>query len=821
MACCIFTAYVMNRLIKACEVLNVDLKIQYNVDDGPDLERKGNNSNGQSLVAATLSIEGMTCDGCTVAVDAAIRGLEGVEAISVSLPLARASVVHNPSVITGADLVVAVESKGYGARLGERTAKENLDLARSVEELARLRRSFTNVTTLASLLATIDWFSGWLPVTSALDLQKTACFFSFSIAAWIQLFEAHWIHMSAWQKGVFASPTMDTLISLSLLLGMALSSLNAVLSSFQAANAYMSSGAFLVVVITGGRYLDTLLRRQTSNSLAELFSLQAETSLVRLRQRKSSIDNGQTKEQATYIDAPALALQPGDEILLAPGSVIPCDCYIVSGTGLVDEATMTGEAFPAKKSIGDFLISGTSNLASEFVAVVLKPPGDSALDHLISTVSTATNKNEVEGSSAILSSAFVHIIISIAFLGAFITYALANENLTWYTKLDNAGQRAMAILASACPCALGLAAPSALMSGMSVAWTRGILIRGGSNTIDRLQRLTHIVLDKTGTLTTGQLSVDRVDGQLNTDHCLLIAAAERDEALAHPVAKSIFHWSLRQLDQEQRTEQHLTAVTGTESHPGRGISCVVKLPDKSPSQIHIGNSRLFRENRIDHPFAEDAAVEKDILVHFAVDRKYVATFRVHDTIRRETPMLIDRLRREFGFQISMLTGDTQHEAGRVSERLGIPVLSAKALPHEKGAYIQDLQSKQQGVAMIGDGVNDMPAMSLADVGILLSPGLTRSKAQLQVADVILTTPDLARFADLIVLASMTVRQIRWNVRWAIGYNVISVALAVGLLEPFGVRIDAARAGTSMALSSVTVVAWSLWFRRQLNAVGYS
>lgn len=816
MACCIITAYVMNRLIKACEVLNLDIiNIQYNeFDAGPGLENQRDHGKSQDLKLTKLSIGGMTCDACTSAIETAIRGLKGVEAMSVSLSLARASVVHNPTTISVADLIAAVESRGYSARPGERTAKENLDLARHVADLERLQRTFTGVTMLASLVATLDWLKEWLPVSST--SHTFLSLLSLSTGAWIQFVEARWIHNNAWQSGIIATPTMDTLISLSLILGLILSTFNLLSSGIIAAEVYFSSGSFLVVIITGGRYLDTLLRRQTANSLAQLFSLQSDSATAQVRRRVSSQEvecDATTKNPQSYIRVSALTLQPGDEIFIDPGLVIPCDCYVVSGTGLVDEATMTGESLPATKRIGDFLISGTCNLTCELRAIVLKPAGDSALEHLLTTVSDATYKEEADGPPAMLSSSFVRIIISIAVVGALATYVSASKALACSIRLDMAGQRAMAILASACPCALGLAAPSALMSGMSVAWKKGIVIRGGSNTMSRLQTLTQVVMDKTGTLTTGQLSVSSVEGVLDTNHYLMMAAAERHAALTHPVAKTLFQWSLQQMNENQRSEEHQVPVLDISSHHGMGISCKVKLPHRSiPDLVHIGSETYFQDSRISIPLTKTLTRGNEIGIHFAVNNQHVASLNLQDTIRKETPMLIENLQREFGLTVSMLTGDTSQEAKRVSGILGIPVLSAKALPHDKGAYIQELQFRGQKVAMVGDGLNDMPALSLADVGVLLSPGLTRSNsAQVQVADIILTTPSLSKLLDLMVIARMTVEQIQWNVRWAITYNVISVALAMGLLESWGVKIDATRAGTLMALSSVSVVGWSLWF----------
>ena len=833
MACCVLTAYVMNRLIKACELLDLDIiKIQYNqFDDGPAYNKSlGNNEQAANIVAIKVSIEGMTCAACTSAIEDALTKLKGVQRVSVSLPLAKATVVHNATTTSVEEIVKAIEGVGYGARLGQRTAQQNLELAQHSKELSKLRSAFNNAATMSSIIVTLDWLTRFATLFSyhfKLRLLSSA------LGIWVQSAEAWWIHERAWGLGLNSPLTMDTLISLSLLCGLALSFFNAYLFGILEANQYFSSGSFLTLVVIGGRYLDTLFRRQTSSSLADLHRLQLQMAMVRLRWRKDECGS-EPGNAVQYV--PCVILQPRDEIFIDPGSIIPCDCYVLEGASIVDQSTMTGESLPATKKSGDFLMSGTRNLSNELVAIVAREQGESSLEKLVSSISSATERSndEGEGASRLLSSHFVSIVLLMALLGFYWTYTSCGESLPVSTKLNLACERAMAVLASACPCALGLATPSAVMTGLSAAWARGVILTRGLRTLQNIASLTHVVMDKTGTLTTGQLAVVGSSEHLDSKALMLLCAAERDDALTHPVARAVFRWALSGLPDSLKRDQNIIEVRDLVSEPGKGVSCETKLPSAEVwESVLIGTCSFLEAQGVSFPpgFSTcENSHQVATTVYVAINGAYTTTLFLRDTVRPEARDVIHSLSTNFNLNLTLLTGDNTHEANRVSHELNIPVLASRTLPTEKKSLVENLKSETSGnvVAMLGDGINDTPAMAAADTGIFLSPGLlshlplaTQSSGlQRETADVILTAPSLKVLPELLLIAQKTVRQAKLNTRWAIAYNVVAVALAMGVGERWGVKLDAAMAGTMMALSSCVVMVGCVLLRWELGKVNF-
>ena len=823
----------MNRLIKACELLDLDIiKIQYNqFDDGPAYNKSlGNNVQSANIVATKVSIEGMTCAACTSAIEGALTKLTGVQRVAVSLPLAKTTVIHNATTTSVEDIVKSIEGVGYGARLGQRTAEQNLELAQHSEELSKLRSAFNNAATISSILVTLDWLSKFATLFSyhfKLRLLSSA------LGIWVQLVEAWWIHERAWSLGSKSPLTMDTLISLSLLCGLALSFFNAYLFGILEANQYFSSGSFLILVVIGGRYLDTLFRRQTSSSLADLHRLQSQMAMVRLRRRKDECGS-ESGNSVQYV--PCVILQPRDEIFIDPGSIIPCDCYILEGASIVDQSTMTGESLPATKKSGDFLMSGTHNLSNELVAIVAREQGESSLEQLVSSISSATGRSndEGEGTSRLLSSHFVSTILVMALLGFYWTYTSNNESLLVSKKLNLACERAMAVLASACPCALGLATPSAVMTGLSAAWARGVILTRGLRTLQNIASLTHIVMDKTGTLTTGQLAVVECSNQLDPKTLMLLCAAERGDALTHPVARAVFRWAFSGLPDSRKRDQNIIEVKDLVSEPGKGVACKTQLPSAEVwESVFIGTRTFLQALGVTFPPGFSTCEDSQKVattVYVAVNGAYITTLVLRDTVRPEARDVILSLSFNFDLNLTLLTGDNPQEANRVSRELNIPVLASRTLPTEKKSLVENLKSEVSGnvIAMLGDGINDTPAMAAADTGIFLSPGLLshppsatqNSGLQRETADVILTAPSLKVLPELLLISQKTVRQAKLNTRWAIGYNVVAVALAMGVGERCGVKVDAAMAGTMMALSSCVVMVGCVLLRWELSKVNF-
>lgn len=800
----------MNRIIKACELFDLKLlDIQYNEFDDGFISWEAP-ENASRFISTRLTITGMFCGACAGTIEKALQDLEGVDRANVSSSLERATVVHDVLKVSTKSLVAAIEDIGYGASLGERSAEQNLQLLQRTEELSSLRSSFQGAATLSSAIAGIEQLRALSSKTSSGQgcngpLQLVALF----LALWVQVFDSRWIHKSAWTRGRHGHFTMDTLISLSLLLGMSLSLFNLKLRGLEQGQTYFTSGSFLATIITAGRYLDTLLKKKNVTNFTALYKMQAEAALVKVR------------KDGTYVPAALLRLQ--QEIVIEPSSIIPCDCYVIEGTSTVDQSIMTGEAVPVRKSTGDFLLAGTRNLSHSLVAIVYKEQRDSSLDQLIDSISTAT-EHKMDGQEGVetITTYFVLGILILTILGFFRAFSSSEHlALALVDRINLASERAMAILAAACPCALGLATPSAIMAGIDAAWSKGVLFLNGARTIDNLSKLTHIAMDKTGTLTEGRLAITSADFAsqftLQKNLCYrLLCAAEREEAQSHPVGKAVFQWALTQLEDEDRRLQSTVSTRKLNSIPGKGVSCEVEGPYATWYEVHVGNaSFLLESNILIPPFSHKSPppiFESSTAVYFAINSIFAGKLQLQDIIRPNAPAVISKLQ-SLGLNLSMLTGDTEAEAQRVSSELSIPVLASKSLPSDKHAHILALQSTGAVVAMLGDGINDAPAQAAADVGILLS--LSRS-AIAGAADVIVMSPDLACVPKIIEIARITKSHAKRNVICAAVYNIVAVGLAMGAAERWGLSIDASIAGTLMAFSSLGLLASSLWLRRRLQ-----
>ncbi|KAK3700407.1 hypothetical protein LTR37_016018 [Vermiconidia calcicola] len=821
MACCVLSAYCISHLIKACEFLDINLiTAKYNeFDDGPTESRGDDTAEVDRLVCSRITLDGLTCAACVASVETAVSKLDGVERVAISLPLSRGTVVHRQAVVSVDDIIYAVESRGYGAEAGERTAQQNLEILEHNAEIRSLRTAFSNAAVLSSIISVLEavvWFNFPLTVLQALRLTVAG------IAIWIQGTSAKAVHRNAWRRGLSSSLTMDTMVSLSLALGTALSVFNVALFGLYTAKVYWSSISFLTTVIVGGRLLDLVIRKRSTTTFAKLYQLQSQSMFVQVRRPRGSV-------VSDHRSVDAATLVPRDEIVLGTGSVIPCDCYIVTGETVVDQSTMTGESPPAKKRPGDFLMSGTQNLSAEVVAVVAKPQEDSALANLISSISTATETSDFNNGTDLIISRFVVIILFLTAVGFVYTLRSRWGEVEISLSINMACERAMAILASACPCALGLAAPSAVMAGLDAAWLRGVIVKGGAETLKSIATLSHFVMDKTGTLTTGKLSVAECEGPFDDFQRILICAAERDDAQTHPVAQAVFQWALTSLDEEQRRLVNAAEVRKYLVNHGNGISCDVQLhPDDGSYAFHAGSERFLLEAGIEisnHPKKSNDA-GNETLVHFAFNTKYSGSLHLRDTVRPEAAAVIAHLKSKLSLDIAMLTGDVETEARRVSKVLGITALFSHSLPSQKRSLIEHIRDRGHYVAMMGDGLNDSPALAAANVGICVSTGVPRPGSSVseatnsQVSDVIFTSPDLLRLPELLTISHKTMQQSNWNMQWAIAYNVVAVSLAMGVAEPIGISVDAARAGTMMAFSSISVLAWSVWLRYDLSRVSF-
>ena len=800
MACCVLTAYCMQKIIQSLELFDIKLiEIKYNdFDDfasGP--------VTATQITVTKFAVDGMTCAACTSAIRDAVKKVEGIHSVSVSLPLGEASVTYDASRVQVTEIEQTIKDAGYFAESSSRSPEARAEQLSYSGELSKLRTSVNQATILASVIAAIEMASKLVTDASLFFHVSTL------LGLWIILQNAAFIHKCAWQSLKARHLTMDTLTSLSLLLSASMTICYFQLYSIDRARNYASSGAYLATVILCGRYIDLLLRRKSAANFTSLYRLQNETATVFSTTKDAKV--------------PAILLEPQDEIILEAQDIVPVDCYILKGLSLVDQAVITGESRPISKTIGDRILAGTRNLSGRVTAIVINDQEHSSLAQLVDSITLSLETaTEVDNVMSSITKHFVTIVLLVAISSLLLTYARHDPYQSSRSELiEKACERVMAILASACPCTLGLAGPAAVMAGIDAAWHCGVMVTNPVQTFACLTRLTHIVMDKTGTLTEGKLQVTSMtrvqDSALSEAGIFMsLCAVERDVMQDHPVASAIFGYALRALSEETRSEQNEVAIRSRETGATNGVACEVMLPGTSQwRSVACGSAKFVSQYCKDPAFEWKTGRQANSTeAYVCVDGHLTAHITLHDAIRKEAALVVNELHNS-GLQVSMLTGDVDEEAERVCLNLGIPLLAARSL--DKKQHVEVLQRKGQVVAMLGDGFNDLAAQAQADVGIHLKlPGSTSASAS--TAQVLLSSPNLSHLTTLLQIAQMTMRQSRFNMIWALAYNAIAITLALGVGERWGMSVSAATAGSMMAFSSAIVTVLSLHLRYRLGQI---
>lgn len=453
MACCIITAFVMNRLIKVCDTFDLRfLQIKYN-DEGGDACAPAETQEKTTSETCRISIGGMTCGACVASVTTHLENLDGVFRASVSLALGRATVSYDTVSATPENILKTIRDAGYDADVGSKSVEETIERLRQSHELQDLKEAISSASVGSMLIVGLDYIPFMMLTSmSSTNVHCILTWLSIVLACRVQVWNAWSIHSRAWLKRGRQKATMDTLLSLSLLLGLGLLFLQTVLGDSPTTYSYASSGSFLTIVILAGKYLEAVLMRESNSNLAALYELQTEKEVYRL--------TGST------ITISASLLKKGDDILLQPQSTVPCDCYILEGSSAINESTITGEALPIVKDVGDFLFAGTQNLSRELRVIVSQDQSESSLAKVIEGVSAATEQR-LDGAEPldIVMNYFVSSVLCLA-ATAFVLTLSRNRALPLIECFAAACDRATTILAAACPCGIGLATPSAAMAGI-------------------------------------------------------------------------------------------------------------------------------------------------------------------------------------------------------------------------------------------------------------------------------------------------------------------------------------------------------------------
>ncbi|KAH6887480.1 HAD-like domain-containing protein [Thelonectria olida] len=799
MACCYIAAFCVGQLVKASQFLDLDEGIRYNDGEGfdptdtKDPVAQNHKFHSDALI---LSLNGLTCSACTSAVEKAVSSLKGVDKVRVSLALQQATVISDGDILDQQLVLTTIRDLGYDAEPGPRTPKQVVDLLRAKEHISHLSSTFSKLARGVAVLQVLTWLASTLKGSSLTSWSLLWLFHvaSMAVTFYIQYFHVAWIHANGWKWLKAGSINMNTLISLSMGLGSLLSFTDLVFRGPADSSAYYSTTVGLALVVVAGRYLDALSRRSGSKYLINLYKPMLKTHNF---------------------------LRPSDEIIIEPFSEIPCDCYVSEGSSFVNQSIVTGESLPVKKTVGGCLLGGTRNQNHRLICVVQKETAESFYTRLVqlSTESTSTDSggyNFIE----LAMRYFVTFVIVFSFTVPILTTFRVWHDSPPYEVFRHCVSRATTILTSACPCALGLAMPSAVVALVSSAGRKGILITGGIQTIQKLQNSRSVVFDKTGTLTEATLAVENVVVAPQWIECKdilwqYVCALEEHVTASHPIARAIFSSGLRELGPLWASKQPYRRCKSLTRDTGQGISAQVRLENDTWRHVKVGSGRYFGQLGIDGmPEQVRCPINGMISVHIAIDGKYAGTLYLGDTVRGEAISVIQDLK-SMGYECGMLTGDTTESALRVSKMLRIPVLGSEATPTDKQDCIKSLQTRGKIVAMVGDGLNDAPSLSTADVGVALH----RDSAYATMgASIMILNSRLESIALMYQMAQLTMRQIHFNLLWIFAYNIVGLSLASGMVTPFGFELNPPIAAMMMSMSSVCITLQSFRLQRRLEAL---
>ena len=713
-------------------------------------------------------VTGMACAACAGSVESMIASLPGVSEASVNYAGANVHVAYDPETVTPADFVKAVESIGYGLIIEE----ENLD-----EKLTDIE--FKHFNELRRKL----WVAGIF--TIPVFMLSMFHIFHLEYKNWILMalsvpvivFSGSEFYLNAWKQARHRMVNMDTLVALSTGIAFIFSVLNTVfpaifLSAGLQPHVYYESATVIIAFILTGKFLEERSKSKASSVIRSLMGLQPKTLTV--------------KRDGTEMELPLSMVAPGDEVMIRPGDRIPVDGVVINGDSYIDESMISGEPVPVFKTTDSNVFAGTQNKNGNLIITASKTGKNTLLAGIIAMVQEAQSaKPPIQKLADKIASVFVPIVLAIATI-TFITWWVFGPQ----PSVTFAFLTTISVLIIACPCALGLATPTALMAGIGRGASQGILIRNAS-ALETACKINAVIFDKTGTLTTGKPVVTKSQWFKEEEiyKQLLFSLEKRS---GHPLAYAIasLHEGLP-----------LLAVANFEDIPGKGVKA-----NYLNYNCLVGNKSLMVESGM----LLTGGSEDENSVYFACNKEIVASFSVDDTLRENAFEAVSKLKKE-GIEVYLLTGDKEAKAAVMAEKAGISNYFAGVLPADKNHFVRDLRQKGYKVAMVGDGINDSAAMAEADLGIAMATG---SDIAIDSAGIILMQGDLRAVAQAIGLSKATVRIIRQNFFWAFFYNIIAIPIAAGALYPAtGFLLSPMIAGAAMAMSSVTVVTNSLRLKR--------
>ncbi|MUK89263.1 heavy metal translocating P-type ATPase [Ornithinibacillus sp. L9] len=716
-----------------------------------------------------FDVTGMTCAACSNRIEKVLNKQEGVKQAHVNLATESATIEYNPGLVEELDLIGKIQKLGYDAK---RKAEEKEKQSQKEKQLKQMKmKLLVSAVLSAPLLVTM------LVHLFGVDVPHIFMnpWFQLVLATPVQFIIGWQFYVGAYKNLRNGAANMDVLVALGTSAAYFYSlyeGLKTIGNPHYMPHLYFETSAIIITLILFGKYLETSAKSKTTLAISKLLNLQAKQARV--------IRNGEE------VMVPVEEVTVGERMVVKPGEKIPVDGIVVKGRTSVDESMITGESIPIEKDAESTVIGSTLNKNGTIEMEATKVGKDTALASIIKVVEDAQgSKAPIQRLADVISGYFVPIVVVIAVLTFIVWVAFVTPG-----NVEPALIAAIAVLVIACPCALGLATPTSIVVGTGKAAENGILFKGGEH-LERTHQLDAIILDKTGTITKGKPEVTDFTGDDET--LQLLASAEKGSE--HPLAEAIVAYA---------TEKEISLLETDEfsAIPGHGIQATI-----SGEQILVGTRKLMNDHNIDVNHVEDELLDYETngktAMLIAVNSEYRGIVAVADTIKETAVEAISQLK-DLGLDVIMLTGDNQRTAQAIAKQVGIDQVIAQVLPEEKANKVKEVQLQGKKVAMVGDGINDAPALAIADIGIAIGTG---TEVAIEAADVTLLGGELLLIPKAIKLSKATIKNIRQNLFWAFAYNSAGIPIAaLGLLAPW-------IAGAAMAFSSVSVVSNSLRLKR--------